>query len=159
MGPAEAPDGTVMPSSSIWHKQLSTLHAVRSAWDPPAPPLPWAGCPQQLRLLRAHPWPRASPGMGHPRLWAAVLGPHLPLGEELAHTHKKMAIELKFTEILIPISSNASASAAKPYPTTSTCLLNASRVVSLESILVWFAFLSFFPVCKLNSSNVLRCSE
>jgi len=32
-------------------------------------PLPWAGCPHQLRLPRTHPtWPWAPPGMRHPQL-------------------------------------------------------------------------------------------
>ena len=44
--------------------------------------LPWAGCPHQLRLPRAYPWPWAPPGIGHPQLWAAVPGHHRPLCKE-----------------------------------------------------------------------------
>ena len=43
--------------------------------------LPWAGCPNQLRMPRAHPWSWAPSGMGHPQLWAAVPGHQHPLSK------------------------------------------------------------------------------
>jgi len=36
----------------------------------------------ELSLPRAHQWPWAPPGMGHPQLWAAVPGPHPPPSEK-----------------------------------------------------------------------------
>ena len=57
---------------------LLTEHRI-TAWlgwkGPQIPrPHPCRGlvAPHQLRLPRAHPWPWAPPGMGHPQLWAAL---------------------------------------------------------------------------------------
>ena len=47
----------------------------------PTPAMCWL---PPAQLPRAHPWPRAPPGMGHPQLWAALPGPQCPLSEEFS---------------------------------------------------------------------------
>jgi len=60
-----------MPVSDLLYLSLYVGRA-------PTEPLPWAGCPPQLRLHRALGTSRDRA----PQLWAAVPGPHHALGKE-----------------------------------------------------------------------------
>jgi len=66
------------PISQIALRILSSWNGWvgRDLKFPPAPPLLSAGY-LQLRLPRAHPWPQAPPGMGHPQLCLRLSYPGL----------------------------------------------------------------------------------